>query len=109
MCRHVHSRHYLLCAQAAGCHESSQGMPAHHRLRWSSMRAHAQVICLELKRVSGPVGTMSSGLRGAKGSGSFGEQPTVGGVSEQGSGARPRRGTRISSQQTTGSFAVEAT
>lgn len=99
MCRHIHSRPYLLCAQARhwGCHESSQGMPAHHRLRWNSMRAHAQVIRLELKRVSGPVGTMSSGLREQRGEWVFWGTACCGRrLRAGGSGARPRRGTRIS-------------
>lgn len=49
MCRHAHSRPYSLCARVRhwGCRKSSQVMPAHHRLRWSSIRAHAQVILPE--------------------------------------------------------------
>lgn len=46
MCRHAHNRPYPPCARARhwGCRKSSQGMPAHHRLRCSSLRAHAPVI-----------------------------------------------------------------
>lgn len=64
------------------------------------MRAHAQVICLELKRVSGPVGTMSSGLREQRESGSFGEQPTVGRLRAGGSGGEASERNQDLSQQT---------